>query len=99
MIIFLYGPDDYRRLQKKREILAEFKKKHSDLGVCIFDMTSGATDDLEEFLRAQSIFENKKLAVIENLFPREKRVAVMRRAKTLKMARVKRKTRRGSLNF
>ena len=24
MIIFLYGPDDYRREAKKREILAEF---------------------------------------------------------------------------
>lgn len=71
MIVFLYGPDDYRRLAKKREIIAEFGKKHSDLGLGFFDLADGATaDDLEEFLRSQSIFETKKLAVLEGLFPK-----------------------------
>jgi DNA polymerase III delta subunit len=70
MIIFLYGLDDYRRLEKKRGIVAEFKKKHSNLGLGVFDLAAGATaDDVEEFLRSQSIFETKKLAVVEGLFP------------------------------
>ncbi len=33
MFIFLYGPDDYRRLKKKNGIIAEFGKKHSGLGL------------------------------------------------------------------
>ncbi len=37
MIIFLYGPDDYRRLQKKNGIIAEFGKKHSALSLRFFD--------------------------------------------------------------
>lgn len=69
MFIFLYGPDDYRRVQKKREIIAEFRKKHSDLGLGFFDLTAdGAVDRLIEFARAQSIFESAKLAVLLNAF-------------------------------
>lgn len=70
MIIFLYGPDDYRRAQKKKEIIAEFEKKYSNLGVGLFDLSLPETaDSLGEFLRSQSIFESKKLAIVENLFP------------------------------
>jgi DNA polymerase III delta subunit len=73
MIVCLYGPDSYRRLQKKQEIIAEFRKKHSDLGLGVLDLANGAdSDDLEEFLRSQSIFETKKLAVVEGLFPKRK---------------------------
>jgi DNA polymerase III delta subunit len=73
MIVFLYGPDDYRREQKKREIVAEFRKKHSDLGVGFFDMAAeSGLEDLAAFLRNQSIFEPKKLAVLQNVFPARK---------------------------
>lgn len=69
MIIFLYGPDDYRRSRKKREIVAEFEKKHSGLGLAFFDLAAAdAMDALLEFARNQSIFENAKLAVLENAF-------------------------------
>jgi DNA polymerase III delta subunit len=81
MIVFLYGPDDYRREQKRREIVAEFRKKHSDLGVGFFDMAPSTSlgagggagiEDLAAFLRNQSIFEPKKLAVLQNVFPARK---------------------------
>ncbi len=69
MIIFLYGPDDYRRVQKKKEIIAEFIKKHSNLGLGVFDLEEeGATEWFAEFARSQSIFETAKLAVLENAF-------------------------------
>ncbi len=69
MIIFLYGSDDYRRLQKKKEIVAEFRKKHSALGLGFFDLAAEKTlDDLSEFVRSQPIFANAKLAVLENVF-------------------------------
>jgi DNA polymerase III delta subunit len=73
MIIFLYGPDDYRRIQKKKEIIAEFGKKHSGLGLAVFDLEEeeGSPDKFVEFARNQSIFESAKLAVLENAFEME----------------------------
>jgi DNA polymerase III delta subunit len=72
MIIFLYGPDDYRRIQKKREIVAEFEKKHSGLGLAFFDLADAdAMGSLLEFIRNQSIFESAKLAVLLNAFEAE----------------------------
>jgi DNA polymerase III delta subunit len=69
MIIFLYGPDDYRRSEKKRSIIAEFSKKRSEIGLGIFDLEEKtALETLAEFLRTQSIFETAKLAVLENAF-------------------------------
>lgn len=69
MIIFLYGPDDYRRIKKKRAIIDEFLKKHGATGFAIFDMENdGAPDALKEFSRSQSIFDTAKLAVLENAF-------------------------------
>ena len=70
MIIFLYGPDDYRRAQKKRDLIAEFQKKRSGLGRDFFDLGDGAAelDRLGAFLRNQPIFETARLAVLENAF-------------------------------
>lgn len=69
MIIFLHGPDEYRRLQKKKEIVAEFKKKHTSGSVDWFD--TAEKDEiirLRDFSRGQSLFDAKKLAVLENAF-------------------------------
>lgn len=72
MIIFLYGPDDYRRLGKKKELVAEFVKKRSDLGLLAFDvLAAGWQDRFEEFAKSQSLFETGKLAILENAFELE----------------------------
>jgi len=73
MIIFLYGPDDYRREAKKREIVAEFQKKRSDLGLMAFDfLNEGELPDggerFKEFLANQSLFQTAKMAVVSGLF-------------------------------
>jgi DNA polymerase III delta subunit len=69
MIIFLYGPDDYRRSEKKRALIAEFSKKRSEIGLGVFDLEEkNAIENLGEFLKTQSIFETAKLAVLENAF-------------------------------
>lgn len=71
MIIFLYGPDDYRREEKKRWYVSEFKKKHSGLTVQLFDFSDAERDnlaDFQNFARSQSIFESKKLAILENTY-------------------------------
>jgi DNA polymerase III delta subunit len=69
MIIFLYGPDDYRRAQKRRELTLEFSKKRSLQGIGIFDLTEeGAFANFEEFLENQPLFESAKFAVLVNAF-------------------------------
>ena len=69
MIIFLYGPDDYRREAKKREIVVEFHKKMSDLGLGTFDfLDDGASERFKEYLINQSLFQAAKMAVVNGLF-------------------------------
>ena len=71
MIIFLYGPDDYRREEKKRWYIDEFRKKYSGLSIEFFDLADKEADKLAEFknfIRNQSIFEKAKLAVLEGAF-------------------------------
>jgi len=70
MIIFLHGPDSYRRKQKLKEIVAEYKKKHQSIG--FFDL-QGKNSEAEfnrfyEFCASDSLFDDVKLAVVENLF-------------------------------
>ena len=72
MIIFLYGPDDYRRLEKKHSIVTEFEKKRSSLGMATFDFEEKrAIEQFSEFAQMQSIFGSAKLAIIENAFELE----------------------------
>jgi DNA polymerase III delta subunit len=69
MLIFLYGPDDYRRLQKKKNFIAEFIKKRSESGVAVFDFAEKeAVGRFEEFIANQSLFEPAKFVAIENAF-------------------------------
>lgn len=69
MIIFLFGPDDYRRKQKKQELVAEFLKKRSEQGIGYFDLAEeDASAKFEAFLENQSLFEDAKFAVVLNAF-------------------------------
>ncbi len=69
MIIFLFGPDDYRREEKKKWYIKEFEKKYSGLSVDAFDLLEKESlENLRAFLRNQSIFGAKKLAIVENGF-------------------------------
>lgn len=75
MIIFLHGPDDFRRERRKKWYIAEFDKKYSGLSRAVFDIAeAGAADELKAFLRGGSLFEPKKLAVVENLCDAEETV-------------------------
>jgi hypothetical protein len=68
MIIFLHGPDAYRRSAKEREIIAAYRDKHGMLGSARFDLgEKDAVKELSEFLGNASIFELDKLAIAENI--------------------------------
>ncbi len=69
MVVFLYGPDDYRRHNRKAELVERFTKKYSGLAVGRFDGESkDVLDALGGFIRNQSIFESAKLAMLDNAF-------------------------------
>ncbi len=77
MIIFLYGQDDYRRTERKKWYIAEFEKKYSGLSVGFFDLAEPeAHDNLRLFLRGESLFEEKKLAVLENVYETEEKTVI-----------------------
>ncbi len=69
MITFLHGADDYRREQRLRELVKAYQKKYAVFSTNAFDF-----DDEDEVLRfrdfcsQQTMFEDKKLALITNAF-------------------------------
>jgi DNA polymerase-3 subunit delta len=65
MIIFLYGQDTYRMREKMKEIVEHYKKIHqSGLNLKYLDDFS----DFEDNLKQTSMFKEKKLIVINDLF-------------------------------
>ncbi|MBI4119574.1 MAG: hypothetical protein HY456_01855 [Parcubacteria group bacterium] len=69
MIIFLYGPDSYRRQKKLREVIAAYTSKHSLPALEHFDLSEeDGLERLGDFLIGQSMFEALKLAVIHHPF-------------------------------
>lgn len=79
MIIFLYGPDSYRRDQKKLFYAAEFGKKYSDHGIERLDPEGAdSLERLDMAARSRSLFEPAKLVVMDGLpdaTPKKLRVA------------------------
>lgn len=65
MIIFLYGPDSYRRIKKVKELTGRRFVAHFD-----FSEENSAVG-FEELLSNQSMFEGNKFAALKNLFDLE----------------------------
>lgn len=67
MIIFLYGPDAYRRQEKLKEIVGDYKKKHSSFSIEHFDLDeANDLNKLEDFSKANSLFDAFKFGIIRN---------------------------------
>lgn len=65
MLIYLYGPDAYRRQQKLKEITDKFIKDHGNSGLERFDLSvKGEIERLKDFTTTQSLFDSSKLGVI-----------------------------------
>lgn len=68
MIIYLYGPDSYRRQEKLNWYKEKFKEKHSALTVEHFDLAEpDELPRLKDFSTAQSLFDNFKFGVLDNV--------------------------------
>ncbi len=69
MIIFLYGPDSYRSKQKLDEIISHYKESgKSGLNLISVDAKENAFPDFYDTLRVSSMFAEKKLVIIKNVF-------------------------------
>jgi len=69
MIIFLYGPDSYRRLQKQLELQESYREKKGNLSKEYFDMEEeGAVEMFKDFMANRSMFGDAKFAVVENAY-------------------------------
>ncbi len=69
MLIFLYGQDTYRSRQKLNGIIEQYKKIHkSGLNLKYFDGQKIDFQDIKDEIQSISMFEEKKLMVLENPF-------------------------------
>ena len=67
MLIFLWGPDNFRSNQKLKEIAENYRAKHkSGLNFQSLDWSSLVLGELENILSSASMFDEKKLTIIKN---------------------------------
>lgn len=73
MLILLYGEDTYRLRQKLNKIIEEYKTKHqSGLSLAFFRENGLDLDKIREKIEAVSMFDEKKLVILENIFKNKK---------------------------
>jgi len=73
MIIFIYGPDNYRSQLKLREIIEYYKKSHkSGVDLKTLDLKEKDPQSLKEEFFSASIFKEKKLLILKNTFLNKK---------------------------
>lgn len=69
MIIVLHGPDSYHRQKKMNKIIEEYRKKYSGLSCEYFDLAGMEEfSKLKEFSSQLLLFDNKKMAVLKNIY-------------------------------
>lgn len=69
MIYFIYGEDSYRAKRKLEEIIKEYKKVHkSGLNLTYINADAVSFKDFYSNLKITSMFAEKKLLVVRNIF-------------------------------
>ncbi len=69
MLIFLYGPDEYRRRKKARELMRAFEEKRGATGLARFDLEEeGALASFLEFATQRSMFDMNRFGIAHNAF-------------------------------
>ncbi len=73
MIIFLFGQDSYRSKRKLEEIVLSYKEKHkSGLNLIYIDVSANSFSDFYSNLKINSMFAEKKLIILKNVFINKK---------------------------
>lgn len=92
MLIYLYGPDAYRRQQKLKEITDKFVSEHGNSGLERFDLSiKGEAERLKDFATTQSLFDSSKFGVIYEAGEAEPKevnnlLKIAEESKTIKLA-------------
>lgn len=69
MILFLYGPDSYRSLNKLKEIVLYYQKTHkSGLNLIFFEKEKLDFERFEQVFSSSAMFDEKKLIILKNIF-------------------------------
>jgi len=68
MIYFFYGPDSYRRSQKLKLSIEEYRKKHPAADLAFFDLEEEPDDWIKarDFLNQPSMFVDSKMLIVKN---------------------------------
>ncbi len=71
MVIYLYGPDSYRRKTKVDSLLSEYKKKYPNADIFFADLEDAPEDwrMVRDFLNQPSMFVDSKIAIVK--YPQE----------------------------
>ncbi len=65
MIIFLYGPDSYRRQEKLKEYVERYEAKYNALSLSHFYLNQeSGLEKLKDFSKSQSLFESSRVCVV-----------------------------------
>ena len=73
MIIFLYGPDSFRSKRKLDELVNHYKESNkSGLNLIYIDTDKTDFDDFYNSFTVSSMFQEKKLLILNNLFSGKK---------------------------
>lgn len=69
MLIFLYGEDTYRSFQKLNEIRERYLGIHNQaINLREFECAAVSINEIEEELKTHSLFKEKKLIILKNVF-------------------------------
>ena len=71
MIVFLYGPDSYRRLERKRFYIEQFEKKYGKPARSLDLLEENSLAELIESGSSAGLFGGKDLFVVENAYEAE----------------------------
>ncbi len=67
MLIFLWGPDTFRSIQKLKELIGEYRAKHkSGLNFRRLDWQTDVFNEIKEALSSFSMFDEKKLIILKD---------------------------------
>lgn len=68
MILFLYGEDNFRSLQKLNAIVARYQRLHkTGLNLKPFDLERDSFEDFRDQFQTRSIFKEKKFFILKNV--------------------------------
>jgi len=91
MIIFLYGEDDFRSLEKAKEIKKKFLDKNSSgSGLSSFDFEEDKNIEFSEIKKAfgsKGLFFEKQLIIIKNLLAMASKETVLKTAEFIKSSK------------